>query len=336
MRISKQFEQLRMKSNDLFTVPAIQGLFNQELFTFGAKTRPMPVDWTIINDAFDSNDRAAESHNASDILQVEHCGQFIRTRSQSRISLNELSFNELSQPITSTPIKSARKRPWSRQSDRSSIPPPISAASSYSNSPNICTPPTAFKNPATPNLPIRTASPPSTFKNPSNHIVSSAAVSPPSAFKNPTNKRSSNRTVSPPPAFKDSSNRNSPSLVSQPTNFDDDDGLCGFSQNNSGLANGENVPPLQHASGQKIMDSESDESEGNAIEQIDLMNTTIDKGSSEYEIISKLIRLWRKNVQPIQMENLLKKGCNRFQAAKTFAALLCKYHNPVYALFLLL
>lgn len=55
-----------------------------------------------------------------------------------------------------------------------------------------------------------------------------------------------------------------------------------------------------------------------------LLISALDENSLEYATISKLMKLWQKSVHPIRVENLLKRQCNRFQAAKTFASLLSK------------
>lgn len=252
--------QFKPKTSDFFTVPAIKGLYNIAQFANGAKTRPMPNDWTILNDVLDldSDDCAGESSEASDVLLSEHGGQFNRTRNQSRMSFNELSFNGLTPRITSTP-----NRPLSRQSVQSPSERSISKAN-HTNPPNLLSPPSAFQNSASQNLPSQLAPPPIEFD-------------------------------------------------------DDDDGLniCFNQSVQSGSSH-------QCANGQTTMDEEIDESEGDAIEHTDLM-TTLGKDSSEYTIITKLIRLWQKNIHPINVEHLLKKGCNRFQAAKTFSSLLSKY-----------
>lgn len=49
--------------------------------------------------------------------------------------------------------------------------------------------------------------------------------------------------------------------------------------------------------------------------------------SLEYQTIIKLKHLWRKNMHPINVNTLLTPRCNRIQAAKTFAALLCKLND---------
>lgn len=49
--------------------------------------------------------------------------------------------------------------------------------------------------------------------------------------------------------------------------------------------------------------------------------------SLEYQTLIKLKHLWRKNMHPINVNTLLTPRCNRIQAAKTFAALLCKLND---------
>lgn len=46
--------------------------------------------------------------------------------------------------------------------------------------------------------------------------------------------------------------------------------------------------------------------------------------SFEYQTMMKLKKLWQKNTHPIKVDSLLASRCNRFEAAKTFAALLGK------------
>lgn len=261
--------QFKPKTSDFFTVPAIKGMYNREQFDRGAKTRPMPVDWTILNDVFDSDDREDEASEASVALQSEHGDQFSRTRNQSRMnsSFNELSFNGLTPRITSTP-----SRPSSRQSIRSPSVRSISRAS-HTILANFLTPPAAFQNSASQNLPSQPAPPP------------------------------------PPIEYGD----------------DDDLNMC-FNQSNTGLHSIQSGGSSHmRANGQTTIDEEIDESEGDAaVEHTDLM-VTLGEDSSEYKIITKLMRLWQKNVHPINVDHLLKKGCNRFQAAKTFSSLLSKY-----------
>lgn len=268
--MSKQFEQFKLKPNDLFTVPAIKGLYNHEQFAHGAKTRQMPVDWTIINDAFESSmveDRTGESSEASGILQSEH-GDRIRTRNQHRMSFNELSFNELTPQMTSTPI-----RPWSRQSDRSAKTRSVSRAS-HTSLLNLFTPPSAFRNASGQDLPTKIAPPP-------------------------------NWDIS----------------------IDFNDEFNFSNQNQTELRSVLSDSSRQHANnnGQSTMEFEVDESEDHAVEHTDLM-AALGQNSSEYRIVTKLIRLWQKKIHPIHVDHLLTKGCNRFQAAKTFSSLLSKYH----------
>lgn len=46
--------------------------------------------------------------------------------------------------------------------------------------------------------------------------------------------------------------------------------------------------------------------------------------SFEYQTMMKLKKLWQKNTHPIKVDSLLASRCNRFEAAKTFSALLGK------------
>lgn len=257
------------KTNDFFTGPAIKGWVNRDLFARGSKTRPMPVDWTIIDDVFGLNDRADDESEASDVLQSEHGSQFNRTRSQrANMSFNEQSSFDTSlmppPPITSTPKR--------RRFDRSSVSRATSPAN-LSNLGPIFTPPSPFQNPA--------QSPNSTGQ-----------------------------------------------IVPPPVEYDDDDGvnLC-FNQSNTGQLSGvPSASSFQAANDQtttstKTMDEEIDESESDPVEHTELM-ATLGKDSFEYAILTKLIRLWQKDIHPVKVEHLLKKGCNRIQAAKTFSSLL--------------
>lgn len=142
----------------------------------------------------------------------------------------------------------------------------------------------------------------------------------------------------PPSPFQSSAQHpNSPSrVVPPPVEYGDDgDGIsvCCFNQSNDEQQTGlQNVSLLQATNDQTkttivaaaataTMDEEFDESEGDPVENTDL-KTMLGESSTEYTIITKLIRLWQKDVHPIKVERLLKKGCNRLQAAKTFSALL--------------
>lgn len=278
MRVSKQFAQCTLKQNNLFTMPAIKGLPNRELFARSAKLREMPTDWTIINDVFSAvDDRAVESSDASDILQSEHGSQMVRTRNQHRMSSREQSFDGILPQMTSTPI-----RPLSRQSSRSTNTRSTSRASLVNPS-DLFTPPAQFNN----SVPIN-----------------SNVLAPPSPFKSP---------IAPP-------NLGGP--------IDCNDDLMDFNPNNNNntesrcVANGSSH---QRANGQNTtnVNDEIDESEGDPVDHTDLM-ATLGKDSSEYLIVTKLIRLWQKQIHPIKVDHLLQRGCNRFQAAKTFAALLSK------------
>lgn len=60
------------------------------------------------------------------------------------------------------------------------------------------------------------------------------------------------------------------------------------------------------------------------IEHKDLASL-LGENSLEYTTMQKLMKLWRKNTQPINVEHLLTSPCNRFIAAKTFASLLSEY-----------
>lgn len=261
--------QFKPKINNFFTDPAIKGWINRDQFARGTKTRPMPVDWTIIDDVFGMNDHADDESEASDILQSEHGSQFSRTRSQR----NNMSFNEQSSfdasmmpppPITSTP-----KRP--RRFDRSSI----SRASIHSNPSSLLTPPSEFQNPAqSPNSPSQIVPPPIEYGD------------------------------------------------------DDDINVC-FNQSNderqSGVQSGSSFQSANgHTTAATTMNEEIDESECDPVEHADL-KTLLGENSSEYAIITKLIGLWQKDIHSIKVEHLLKKGCNRIQAAKTFSSLLGVY-----------
>lgn len=273
--MSNQFNQ--QKTNDLFTESAIKGLLIGRQFARGAKTRPMPVDWTIIDGMFDSIDPADNGDSeASEILQTEHTGQFNRTRSQSRnMSFNEIaSFNGSMMPPPPPPFTSTPQRP--RRFDRSSRS--VSRAASPSNVTNLFTPPLAFQNPAqSPNFP--------------------------------------SQAVPPPIEYGDAD--------------DDDDGISvcinqNHDEQQSGVQSGSSFQPVNGEATTAIaMDEEIEESEGDPVENTDL-KTALGENSMEYTIITKLIRLWQKDTHPVQVEHLLKKGCNRIQAAKTFASLLSK------------
>lgn len=283
----------------------MKGLYNGELFASHAKTRPMPVDWTIINDVFNASERGDDDSQTSDILQSEHGSQFNRTRNQSRMSFSELPSLDSSLMPPPPPITSTPKQP--RLYDRSS------RATSPSNATNVFTPPSAFKN-------------------------SEQNFTPPTAFKN------SEQNLTPPSAFKNSEqNSNLPSqTVPPPIEYgDDDDGInvCSNQSNTDQQSGFQNRSSFQRTNDQTTtktmattMDEEIEESEGDPIEHTDLM-TILAKDSFEYAIITKLIQLWQKDTHPIEVGHLLKKGCNRIQAAKTFSSLLSKYNQIAILLF---
>lgn len=140
------------------------------------------------------------------------------------------------------------------------------------------------------------------------------------------------KIFTPPSLFKYSANLPS-QPVAPPIEFDDD--FNAFNQNNIDLPSDQNDLSRQRTNCRSI-DDEIDQSEGDgdggAIEHTNLMDI-LDKDSTEYEIISKLIRLWQKNVHPIKVEHLLTKQCNRFQAAKTFSLLLSKLNFVFFSSF---
>lgn len=79
-------------------------------------------------------------------------------------------------------------------------------------------------------------------------------------------------------------------------------------------------PSLPHFDNQNA--PESDEFVFQPIECPDL-KTLLSENSLEYETMTKLKQLWKKNVQHITVNTLLSKGSNKVQGAKTFSSLLC-------------
>lgn len=281
----------------MFTAPAINGLQHKELFARGTVTRPMPNDWAILNDVIQlgNEDPESESSEAGEILQTEH-GSRLRTRNQHQLNANDSSFFQNAPQLTSTPA-----RPLSRQSDRS-VHTRSTFTASRVNAMDLITPPTAFNN-VSRDQGVNIIAPPSPFQN--------SPIGPPIDFDD-----NMIGSIGPPTHI-----QNSP--IAPPMDFDDD--MNGLMQNNNNEVR--SIPSSStFLCGQKTVDADADvpSSGSEPVENADL-EQTLGKNSSEYASITKLIRLWDKNVHQINVDRLLKKGCNRLQAAKTFASLLCKF-----------
>lgn len=143
----KNFETLKAKS-DLFFVPVINGSVTRELFERNAQIKPMPIDMSIIQDAFESvehdeskNGTEPSMSNAVECLRSESERQ-IRTRNSSRMS--SIAPVSVDQSGISTP--------QSRQSIRCSTPIPnvnvsLRGTSSFLDMfDQVFTPPQKFKN----------------------------------------------------------------------------------------------------------------------------------------------------------------------------------------------
>ncbi|XP_031617305.1 uncharacterized protein LOC116337117 [Contarinia nasturtii] len=136
----------KLKLNDMFTAPAIRGTPNQKLFARSAKTRlVIEVDWTTIQDAFDSgirDDNGTKLSEEIDILQNENGNISRRTRSQSRMSM---SFNGpmLNPVLSSTPINPSQKSVHSFHASHPNnvVPNDISPIDSYTD---LFEPPSPF------------------------------------------------------------------------------------------------------------------------------------------------------------------------------------------------
>lgn len=83
------------------------------------------------------------------------------------------------------------------------------------------------------------------------------------------------------------------------------------------------IPPLN---GKPENMPEMDRSEHQIVDCPDLLQS-LGKHSIEYELMAKLVNLWRTNVYPIKVVNLLQPNSNRFQAAKTFSSLLSRFNS---------
>lgn len=109
--------------------------------------------------------------------------------------------------------------------------------------------------------------------------------------------------------------------------FDDDINLLFHRWNSGQLSPISNVSSFQSSYDEttgitsKAIVGEIEDSEGDPLYYTEFV-AKLGNQSIGYDVIKKLISSWKKDFAPVKFDDLLKVGCNRVEAAKTFSLLL--------------
>lgn len=279
---------LGVKQINYFCTSAINGSCVAEQFQRNAKTIENEIDWTIIESVFnlnltDDDDDDDEMSNGSQLVEV------LRNESQKRKS-NRLSTRKSNQ--TQQPLPSQEQMSQPDDEENIILPTPSS-------------------------LHVRAETRKSNQGQKPFLARKEKEVHKSNRARDPDDEEN---IISAPPSPVYVHEEQDPFddipfelpdtvLITPPMDFRNNN-CIDFSNANTSV---QNVP---------VDDSDTEDIDSGNIVQINDTITSLKEDSLELQVLKKLIGLWKRNVHPINVDNILPTKCNRIQAARTFGSLL--------------